>query len=710
MTTLVDTLFTFLKPEELQIECLVRGINTKDIGCENKLRSVLNSELTKKSSIPIHTHVNLTEAVEEIQECAVISDYLIKTTHLMNIQDTDLEEVRPLLAKAKHWSDRCVRVKNSHGEIGEVSKYITQFRRHLKFLASIIEYQENLRKKQNTRRLSGNPNVELPLSEKVQINAGPNVDTFFSMASQNMENTKEVTKSPCNFSEKIPPTSTHTSPQENLNAANNEMLRNTTPYCGTIHKGTRTSIVTNPNFAQSQIGLGTGFSGDSVGHPGLNESQSIVHAMYSGNSQNDENIRSLSEQRRLSLQQSELQNLNSEMRAAGISGTRGNMNLNQDTDLTNRRGSLSPPRSIHPPSFNYEPEYPRPENAQSNLRLNIDPRLHDFRYVPKWNITFDGTDGLEVNDFIYKIEETARCEYFPFEQIPRILPHFVKNKALEWLWTFRRMNPGSNWSQIRTALMSRYCSSESEIETRILIQQTHQGGDESINDFILKIESYNSKLNTPFLEAELVRILRNNMKTTLQNATLLFNFQSVEQLRSSCSKYEKLWLKSRQQHRTVNPPVPVYRGRANVNEVYFTPNYDNLYHAQDQCLPDLPDFSSFHISEVEPDPKPHIISEVLRRQDTKTNQNLICWNCKDLGHTYWECLQPLSEFCYGCGKSDVRLPNCPRCKEEWLRRKSGNVRPNVMRPRENRSVPIALPSGTKPSEDVATNTEPPRHR
>lgn len=90
----------------------------------------------------------------------------------------------------------------------------------------------------------------------------------------------------------------------------------------------------------------------------------------------------------------------------------------------------------------------------------------------------------------------------------------------------------------------------------------------------------------------------------------------------------------------------------------------------------------------------NIMSEVVNEGDqfvyalntrsqiaVKENPYIICWNCKDVGHTFIDCPHDLRhKFCFGCGRENVRKPYCFHCQ----RKLSENFRPSVYT-REQRS-------------------------
>lgn len=71
------------------------------------------------------------------------------------------------------------------------------------------------------------------------------------------------------------------------------------------------------------------------------------------------------------------------------------------------------------------------------------------------------------------------------------------------------------------------------------VESRFQKRGESFSDFVLDLQALNFRLKRPFNERDLIGILRENMNDDLQNATLLFRFQS--HLRITCTRFEKQW-------------------------------------------------------------------------------------------------------------------------------------------------------------------------
>lgn len=232
-------------------------------------------------------------------------------------------------------------------------------------------------------------------------------------------------------------------------------------------------------------------------------------------------------------------------------------------------------------------------------------------------------------------------------------------------------NLNTTWDELKQSLLLRFSSHESEKETRRFIQRRIQKYRESFNDYALEMESLNGRLTQPFPEAELLDIIRDNMNPTLQSVTLQANFTTIEDLRNTCQRYERLWNTSSWPARMPKE----HQDRAlPINSIIDRPKEDVL------------------------SPKLINLSESSNMQDTAKvteseqidaieSSNLICWNCKDIGHRYQDCSKNIVEiFCFGCGKAGVRKPNCIRCLK--VSKTSSNYYPNAVRPGIPRSENI----------------------
>ena len=266
---------------------------------------------------------------------------------------------------------------------------------------------------------------------------------------------------------------------------------------------------------------------------------------------------------------------------------------------------------------------------------------------------------------MFRLELFAKRDGYPQHKLPLIIHSFVSDSAEKWLWVYTRDNPNATWQEMRVALLFRFSSHETERETRRVIERRMQKHKESFNDFSLEIQTLNGRLTQNFSESEMLEILRENMHPALPTMTIQKHFESIDHLRNVCQKYERLWANSGFDFR--NNAEPMSR-RQNISEIKLESDLTDDYNITSLKMNETDDTQNV---------------SALHGTDSKRTEYLICWNCKDLGHRYQDCVKDFTEiFCFGCGRTGVRKPNCEHC----LKFSKSNYTPNVLRPGVTRSV------------------------
>lgn len=151
-------------------------------------------------------------------------------------------------------------------------------------------------------------------------------------------------------------------------------------------------------------------------------------------------------------------------------------------------------------------------------------------------------------------------------------------------------------------------------------------------------------MRNPISENEKLLMLRRNVKPELKIVLLYQNVRNPGELTDLCRKFEKLSCQ-------LGEDRPLRNIRRSIDEVQFD-NYDD-----GQMYDDEHDYNPF------PDgPAYQEVSQI----ESQSN-NVICWNCKGIGHTYQACTKPVplnGIFCFGCGAPNILKPNCFICMEQ----------------------------------------------
>lgn len=157
------------------------------------------------------------------------------------------------------------------------------------------------------------------------------------------------------------------------------------------------------------------------------------------------------------------------------------------------------------------------------------------------------------------------------------------------------------------------------------------------------------RLRTRLPEAEFVNQLRKNLRPHIRKEIVCLQINSVSQLRQLMLRRENLSKEIEEKNEMLN-------NRRQIHEI----------DSQD-CIDELDEPFLENVSE-------------LRREKKNLNP---CFNCKEIGHIYEDCLAPRTVFCYGCGLSNVYKPQCPKCSPS----SSGNFHPSCSNNISLRSPP-----------------------
>ena len=134
-------------------------------------------------------------------------------------------------------------------------------------------------------------------------------------------------------------------------------------------------------------------------------------------------------------------------------------------------------------------------------------------------------------------------------------------------------------------------------------------------------------LRTSITELELVEILRRNLRPHIRKELFYLRINSVSELRQLVLRREAL---SKELDQSNRPPL----NRRNVHEI----DCDNL----------------------DEDTVENVSDEICELRKDKKSLNP-CFNCREIGHYYQDCVAPRTIFCYGCGLTNVYKPQCPKC-------------------------------------------------
>lgn len=300
--------------------------------------------------------------------------------------------------------------------------------------------------------------------------------------------------------------------------------------------------------------------------------------------------------------------------------------------------------------------------------------------ITRWSVKFGGhKNDLPIDEFIFRIENLAAADNVPLYNLVGGLHHLLTDGATDYYWIQRRKYPNANWEQLKMLMLSHFARQENDFELRNLIMNRKQANKEEFNEFSLTVECLAARLRRPMADEELVEILRENMSSRLQDRLLLVPTPTVEILKSTCKKFERLWSSQSERPRDT-------RFNNRVAEVEW--------HARGDAIDQCSGGSTQMALPCELDrhrPEPLQLSAISRDLPVvgPANEYVICWNCRDIGHTYVDCMAAERRiFCFGCGESNVIKPRCPKCNSgNWRAggNPNGRPRPNTYPTNRNNS-------------------------
>ena len=359
---------------------------------------------------------------------------------------------------------------------------------------------------------------------------------------------------------------------------------------------------------------------------------------------------------------------------------------------------------FNPINNNIPNNYPNFQNPIDQTQVRYRTKYYD---VERWNLKFDGTKRtMSVHDFVDRVEIMQKLNRVPWDEVLRAFNFLLEKDAVDWYWDYLKTYEIYEWSQLKGALIRKFkrFQNDSEIVRAIYTRQLRES--ETFEDFVRDLQKLRKELQNPMPETELINIIKDNLRGAMQQLMFPIHTYSLDSLIAEGKRAEALLKR--------NAPRRSFR----VNEVYYddaiqnqsqdfsqypiaqNTNLQNLLPLQQNTMP--PFYHSQPVQPIHnnsPNPLPVLqntpvqIYEIVDN-DLETNNEIaalnskfpqnkpkplaeiICFNCKQIGHRHKMCPVPKRNiFCYTCGLDNVCTPNCPRCNK-------GNHKPSNLQTRE----------------------------
>lgn len=271
---------------------------------------------------------------------------------------------------------------------------------------------------------------------------------------------------------------------------------------------------------------------------------------------------------------------------------------------------------------------PAPARVAHSTALPVIRPPDNVPVVSRWNIKFNGTSG--VNEFIERIQECAFARGISDDQLFRQATDFFTDDALIW---FRMVRSSVNsWSELTSRLRSAFLPTNYDLALQEEIRSRTQGPQEKSEVFIAKMENLFSRLSNKPDEETRIAAIQRNLQPHYQRACSLQRIHNLQELISVCKRVED-----------TEANVASFRNPPFRNSSLLEPD---LAYAR----PNRAQSASNQVASL-----------------TRSTQNLTCWNCRQFGHAYQSCKEPLGFFCRGCGRRNTYKPSCPKCSKNVTR-------------------------------------------
>lgn len=338
---------------------------------------------------------------------------------------------------------------------------------------------------------------------------------------------------------------------------------------------------------------------------------------------------------------------------------------NAESSVTFAQHSTVPPNFSQPPPIGTDIQPP----ANLNETFGAPSTLHNFlaknqrfssflkRDPSTWGLTFHGSSkDPPIENFVFRVESIAVGVFrVNLDQLVNEFCAFLKDNAQTWYWTYRQRyaNQQISYAQFKRDLISRFRDSRTDFDIRYLIsnrKQNHRENEE-FRRFYDEVLQLVARLKVPMSDAELLELVRRNMRPGLQILLASKQFESLDELVAQCVSLETMF-----------------------NRIGYNPEANMQYkrvisEIQNEgvvCEPLSQNFNleTFNVPKDHQNVvKPSLSNNTPNSSSRDPNSLKICFNCEDIGHHFKDCTAQVKRiFCHGCGEKDVYLPQCSKCR------------------------------------------------
>lgn len=268
--------------------------------------------------------------------------------------------------------------------------------------------------------------------------------------------------------------------------------------------------------------------------------------------------------------------------------------------------------------------------------------------VSKWRINFSGDSrGPTVTQFLNRVEILARNNKISDHELLSQANFFFKenSEAEEWYFTF--CNKFTSWAGFKHQLRLRFeqPNKDKVIERQILDRR--QQPNETFNAFLSAIEKLAQQLTKPLSEERKLDILTENMRDCYKPFLTIYRIERIDELTTICHGLDKSMYRSYSSY-------PKNR-LSQINNVEETEQMWEQVTGQEEELNAIG--QTIRRNKMTERREPPTVSTPQNESDSENN--ILCWNCRQYGHFWRNCDKPKKIFCHFCGQMNFVTSNCP---------------------------------------------------
>lgn len=316
------------------------------------------------------------------------------------------------------------------------------------------------------------------------------------------------------------------------------------------------------------------------------------------------------------------------------------------------------------------------EEETRNVRFNRKKPTNPSQ----WNFVFSGdpkgSNHKETTpyEFLSALEAFRHSEKFSKSDMLSSLNQLFTGTARKW-WMSRGKHITS-YSDFVKAFKDEWFPESYQVTLEYDLMRYKQK-DESVTAFLVEFENRAGYLDTKLSQEKMVGIARRNINDECRKQLALKDIRSFSELKRICKRWENAGVTINRIEKPKKPEEPTRRQNQPTRYIERRVNEVETSTAPKPV-------------ETDSDENPYEVLYIARqpKSDKQTGENanenersttydriVVCFNCDGHGHRWRGCKEPRKEFCMGCGKKGVRIPNCSTCAENYWARTRKKVEP-----------------------------------